>query len=245
MQISRRTKLISAISVLGLALGSGTAVAAIPDSDDGELHLCVLNYGTTRDVKAIDKQAGTNCPTGYGEKVINSQGPVGPAGADGEDGEDGAVGPKGDKGDPGEAGFDQYHYNPDYAPQTYTETYDWSDFTYHHDWSGGFNYYTAPALECPSNSYLLSRSLEIETSTPNYFSTSQGVENGDNADYLVNTSTGVPVGAMPILARWSNQTEEPTSIEFTIECSPGLTHAEDFKAQMDSRQKAPFGLLGL
>lgn len=86
-----RNKIVVATGALALLAG-GTAYAAIPDSDDGEFHACVSNTGSLKTIVMIDKQAGTNCPSNYTEKVWNQQGPAGPQGPQGEPGEQGSDG---------------------------------------------------------------------------------------------------------------------------------------------------------
>ena len=62
-------KRIALGAAAAVALGSGIAVAAIPDSDDSEYHACVANTGPVRAVYVIDKQASEACASGYTEKT--------------------------------------------------------------------------------------------------------------------------------------------------------------------------------
>jgi hypothetical protein len=64
-----------------LVAGGGAAVAAIPDSDDGEIHGCYSTRpGSTGNLRVIDAQAGETCAKGETALVWNQQGPQGPPG---------------------------------------------------------------------------------------------------------------------------------------------------------------------
>ena len=76
-----------------LAGGSTIALAAIPDSDDGEIHSCRNNI--TGNLRVIDQEAGQNCTAGQTELTWNQTGPQGPQGPQGEQGEQGAPGETG------------------------------------------------------------------------------------------------------------------------------------------------------
>jgi hypothetical protein len=84
----RRAPLGAAAGVIVLAGAVTVATGAIPDSDDGEVHLCYATQSTdggsfpTRkgEVRVIDHQAGTRCDRRELELVINQQGPPGPSG---------------------------------------------------------------------------------------------------------------------------------------------------------------------
>jgi hypothetical protein len=67
-----------------LVAGGGAAVAAVPDSDDGEIHGCYSTNGTLR---VIDAQAGATCNSKKGETALvwNQQGPQGDPGTPGSD----------------------------------------------------------------------------------------------------------------------------------------------------------------
>ena len=103
--MNKRKKIWTGLAALGLVSGVTTAsVAAIPDSTDHEYHICLPNTGSLKTAFFIDKEAGTNCPASYTEKVFNQTGPQGPAGPVGPTGATGAKGDKGDTGAKGETG---------------------------------------------------------------------------------------------------------------------------------------------
>lgn len=62
MKLTKRVSLIgaSAVLVLGAGLGTGLAVAAIPNSSTGELTACRVT-GDAGNVRIIDKQGGASC----------------------------------------------------------------------------------------------------------------------------------------------------------------------------------------
>lgn len=64
-------KIVAIASAAALAIGGVTtaAVAAIPDSDDGEFHACVADTGPVRAMYAIDDEASESCAAGYTEKT--------------------------------------------------------------------------------------------------------------------------------------------------------------------------------
>lgn len=77
-----------ALSVALLVAGGGAAIAAIPDSDDGEIHGCYDKSGTLR---VIDAQAGATCTTGKETALVwNQEGPQGDPGTPGTPGSAGA-----------------------------------------------------------------------------------------------------------------------------------------------------------
>lgn len=77
---------------------SGVSYAAIPDSDDGEIHGCWIQGFTSnlRDLYLIDKQAGESCPSGTTAIKWNQTGPKGDTG---DTGPQGATGPEGPAGE--------------------------------------------------------------------------------------------------------------------------------------------------
>jgi hypothetical protein len=73
-----RAVALAGLSVLLLA-GCGVAYAAIPDSDDGEIHACRADaWGGA--LRVIDAEASATCAAGETELVWNQVGPQGPAG---------------------------------------------------------------------------------------------------------------------------------------------------------------------
>jgi hypothetical protein len=64
-----------------LVAGGGAAVAAIPDSDDGEIHGCYNNRNG--DLRVIDAEAGENCGSRETALTWNQQGPPGTPGSAG------------------------------------------------------------------------------------------------------------------------------------------------------------------
>lgn len=96
MKLNRK-RLFAVLAGVGILAGSATiASASIPDSDDGEFHVCVQtnrSVNTLYTMFVMDPALQTNfnghCNTGYTEYTLNQRGPAGPAG------------PAGPKGDPG------------------------------------------------------------------------------------------------------------------------------------------------
>jgi hypothetical protein len=81
-----RNRIIAGIAgALLITAGATASFAAIPDSDDGEFHMCKADYSAFFGIW-IDKQANESCPSGYTEKVWNQTGPTGPTGATGPTG---------------------------------------------------------------------------------------------------------------------------------------------------------------
>jgi hypothetical protein len=72
-----------------LVAGGGAAFAAIPDSDDGEIHGCYSN--NKGDLRVIDAQAGETCNTSKETALVwNQEGPQGDPGTPGTPGSAGA-----------------------------------------------------------------------------------------------------------------------------------------------------------
>jgi hypothetical protein len=79
------------LGAAALLVAAAVAGAAIPDSDDGEIHACYQkNNGQLR---AIDAQAGDTCRPSEVALVWNQEGVQGPSGASGLSGPSGARGP--------------------------------------------------------------------------------------------------------------------------------------------------------
>ena len=92
-----RPYLVPVIAILiGLALGVGSAIAAIPDH--GTYYACFTK--STGVIKVINYPK-VQCATGQQLIKWNAKGPAGPQGAQGPQGEQG---PKGDPGPAGPAG---------------------------------------------------------------------------------------------------------------------------------------------
>lgn len=70
-----RTKVLVGLSVFLLASGSTVAYAAIPDSDDAEIHGC---YAPAGQLRVIDNEASAVCVPGETELTWNQTGPPGP-----------------------------------------------------------------------------------------------------------------------------------------------------------------------
>lgn len=94
MQFDRKRVAATLGAAVILATIATTATASIPDSDDGEFHVCIQtnrSVNTLYSMMVIDPSLQTNfnghCNTGYTEYTLNQQGPAGPQG------------PKGDPGD--------------------------------------------------------------------------------------------------------------------------------------------------
>jgi collagen triple helix repeat protein len=101
----KSTAKIALAAVPLLLIGSGVAYAAIPDSDDGEIHGC--RQPVTGNLRVVDAEAGDSCHSSETELVWNQtgpQGPAGPAGPQGPQGETGATGPQGEAGATGPQG---------------------------------------------------------------------------------------------------------------------------------------------
>jgi hypothetical protein len=110
LHLARRTSVrggvvIAAVTSMTL-LSSGTALAAIPDSNTGVFSACFVTKSGA--VRIIDAQAGAKCDPKT-ELLITwntkgQKGDTGAAGAQGVKGDTGAVGPAGVKGDTGAVG---------------------------------------------------------------------------------------------------------------------------------------------
>jgi hypothetical protein len=87
------------VVVAVLTGGIAGALAAIPDSDDGEIHACHSKFDGK--VRVIDAQGGAGCWTGESRLVWSQKGPAGPQGPPGEPG---PTGPQGLQGPQGPAG---------------------------------------------------------------------------------------------------------------------------------------------
>jgi hypothetical protein len=80
-----------------LVAGGGAAFAAIPDSDDGEIHGC---YSTRNgDLRVIDAEAGQTCGNRETALVWNQQGPPGTPGTPGPAGASALTGSAGNQFD--------------------------------------------------------------------------------------------------------------------------------------------------
>jgi len=87
--------------VVGLLVGGGAALAAVP-AQDGSITAC---YGPgAGQTRIIDPAKGETCKPNEKEISWSQRGPAGPAGLPGEKGETGAMGPRGATGDPGPVG---------------------------------------------------------------------------------------------------------------------------------------------
>jgi hypothetical protein len=115
--MSKRRLAILAATV-GLAIGGGAAVAAMPGSKvypdgDGIFHACVKGGGAgpaTGDVYLVDHEAGEDCKTQgpHPEQHVHwsQAGPQGETGPTGPAGPTGPMGQQGEKGDTGDDGAD-------------------------------------------------------------------------------------------------------------------------------------------
>lgn len=83
-----RKRAYAALASIGILAGTATvATASIPDSDDGEFHVCVQtnrSVNTLYTMFVMDPSLQTNfnghCNTGYTEHTLNQQGPKGDTG---------------------------------------------------------------------------------------------------------------------------------------------------------------------
>lgn len=97
--MSLKRNFIIGASVLSLFGASTVAFAAIPDSDDGEIHGC--RNKLTKVITVINAEAGQTCPINTTSLVWNKEGPQGEPGVKGDQG---PIGPQGIPGPQGPAG---------------------------------------------------------------------------------------------------------------------------------------------
>ena len=95
----RRPVTVFALSIIGIALMGGGAVASIPHSTTGVITGC--RHKSTSVLRVIDAQAGQRCTTTESVVGWNAKGATGAAGPRGAVGPQGPQGPKGDAGAPG------------------------------------------------------------------------------------------------------------------------------------------------
>lgn len=96
---------LGTLAILGGA--AGLASAAIPDSNDAEIHACL--HKPTGMIRLIDKEAGETCGPGFTEITWNQTGPAGPVGPKGD------TGAKGDKGATGDSGLLSVYVKHEYS----------------------------------------------------------------------------------------------------------------------------------